>query len=402
MKKICLRFSAILLFGLFLISPFMTKAAVHPVLVSADGNNVTVSISLDGIEDIDGCDASKCQYWQMVFERVVPFDTTLYHRYYSSDVFPASRLSASYDFHLPAGDYSNFTLEGYATSTTGYCGWEDFSDVCPDGKRVVADERPGTKSVSDPSFMSFLFTVQDNPLTTASPEIAATSTAIASSSPETATTTLELAATSSEASASSTQFGGIPLSTFFSNIIETFTSSSAASSSLTASSSQYFVFSTPLQNISISTPAAAASTSLALAASSTATSSEISVSSTMSQDISASSSVIVTSTSTDLAATTSTIISTSTITAATTDNTSTSTADIATATSTVSQDVSASTPATTTVTPAAPQEITLPTPTTTPATPPQDTSLSVSAILLIHFPSFLIKLFYRIFSSKLF
>jgi hypothetical protein len=138
------------------------EAKVAGTLVGAKGRDVDISISMDSIADISGCDEISCQYWQMVFEKQEEFNGVMYHRYYSSDVFPASQLRAEHVFHLPAGEYSNFTLEGYATNKTGDCGQEDYSPICPDSKHIMAGERGGMAFISDPSFMTFIFSVAES------------------------------------------------------------------------------------------------------------------------------------------------------------------------------------------------------------------------------------------------
>ena len=157
------KFNALLLFVMVFLLPKAAAAKTNAMASLSGANAVTISIGLDSIGDIDGCNPQTCQYWQMIFEKQEVHDTTTYHRYYSSDVFPASQLSATYVFNLPAGEYSNFTIEGYNTNKTGNCGWEDYSNVCPDGKHIMADTLGGSKSISDPSFLTFIFVVNDGP-----------------------------------------------------------------------------------------------------------------------------------------------------------------------------------------------------------------------------------------------
>ena len=142
MKKFII-LNVLVLWGVFLMMPQAVHANINGASVSASGNKVTVSLSMDSIEDIKGCTLSTCPYWQMVFEKQEVFDTITYHRYYSSDVYPASQLRAAYTFDLPAGDYSDFSLEGFTSNEIGDCGYEDYSAICPDGNHVVGGEMPG-------------------------------------------------------------------------------------------------------------------------------------------------------------------------------------------------------------------------------------------------------------------
>ncbi len=142
MRKIRPQYGAELLLGLFLISPLAAKAAIQYNGTLTAGsevdNHMTVSVSLGRIKDIDGCNPSNCKYWQIHVQEAIGN----WGRYYSSDVYPASQLSALYTFHLPAGTYSGVLLAGYKSSATGFCDFiipGDSSDSCPDGKHIMSD-----------------------------------------------------------------------------------------------------------------------------------------------------------------------------------------------------------------------------------------------------------------------
>lgn len=145
-------FLGIFLF-LFFIIPFILHATIiHSEVLPEIGqsdNNVTVTIHLDSILDIDGCESSSCKYWQIHFQEIVDD----WGRYYSSDVYPASQLDATYTFHLPVGNYAGVFLAGYKGSNQDYCNFiipDDFSDSCPDGKHII-DDIGGLIYVNDPS-----------------------------------------------------------------------------------------------------------------------------------------------------------------------------------------------------------------------------------------------------------
>ncbi len=153
MKKLFQKTNALfpaVFLGLLLLFPFAVVQAriqSRQSVAKTNENIVTVSVSLDSIKDIDGCDPKSCKYWQIHFQEWVGD----WGRYYSSDVFSADQLTATSTFQLPAGKYAGVLLMGYSGATTGYCNFVipgDDADSCPDGKKII-DQLGGLVYISE-------------------------------------------------------------------------------------------------------------------------------------------------------------------------------------------------------------------------------------------------------------
>ena len=139
---------------------------LHKPEMDQSGTRITVPVSLSSITDIDGCTQDTCKFWQMHFQRLT--GNGAYNAYYSSDVYPAAQLDASYTFDLPPGTYTAFFVAGYQGSATGTCKWfnpEINEDGCPDGKHDITPGM-GLRVIDNPGFLTYPFTIPYAPQAT--------------------------------------------------------------------------------------------------------------------------------------------------------------------------------------------------------------------------------------------